>query len=190
MKYIIKKENIIINILYIVAITFTLISDYFLLVINDYFNAGLTTFIVAQLSYSFIICFLDVKKSKKSLIIEKTLIIILGLIGLILSKEVFVFLAIVYGLNLISNFVSSLVLFARTKRNDALFLMIGFLLFIGCDTCVFLSNLYLIYNDTKAIEDIQNFAINIVWIFYGPSQYFLGLSINRGKKDEKESIES
>ena len=76
LKYIAKKKDIKINVFYILAISFTLTSDVFLLIIDDYYHIALTTFIIAHLSYSFVIYYLDDKRSQKRLIIEKSLILV------------------------------------------------------------------------------------------------------------------
>ena len=185
LKYITKKKDMKINVFYILAISFTLTSDVFLLIIDDYYHIALTTFIIAHLSYSFAIYYLDDKRSQKRLIIEKSLILVIGIITFIITKESLAFLASIYACLLVMNFINSLILFIKTKTYYALLLTIGFILFIGCDICVLLSNLYQFVDETNEIIKIENKAECIIWIFYGPSQYFLGLSINRGDNNEE-----
>lgn len=187
LKHIIKKDDYKINILYILAITFTIISDYLLLIVDNYYHLALTTFIIAHLSYSFIIYLSDNKFTKKRLIIDKSLILLIGLIALVISRETLLFLTVIYALSLVMNLVDSIILVIKTKTYYSVLLMIGFILFVGCDVCVLFSNLYQIVDETKEILDIEIFAECIIWIFYGPSQYFLSLSINRGKFNEKEN---
>lgn len=185
LKYIAKKKDIRINVLYMLAISFTLTSDVFLLIIDDYYHLALTTFIIAHLLYSFIIYFLDDKRSQKRLIIEKSSILVIGIITFVITKESLAFLASIYACLLIMNFINSLILFIKTKTYYALLLTIGFILFIGCDICVLLSNLDQIIDETSEIIKLEMKAECIIWIFYGPSQCFLGLSINRGKNNEE-----
>lgn len=187
LKNIIKRNDYKINILYILAITFTLISDYLLLIVDNYYHLALTTFIIAHLSYSFIIYLSDSNFNKKRLIIEKSLILLISLIILIIMKDTLLFLSTIYALSLIMNLVDSVILVIKIKTYYAILLMIGFVLFVGCDICVLLSNLYQIVDETKHILDIEILAECIIWIFYGPSQFFLSLSINRGIKYEKEN---
>lgn len=186
-KNIIIKENIKISTLYILAITFTLISDYFLLLKDGSYNIPLTTFIIAHLMYSLIIFYLDNKKSYKWLILEKSIILLVGIIALIITKEVLLFLSIIYALNLIMNTINSIILFAKKKEINNLFLMIGYILFVGCDICVFISNTDQIITPTNDIINMENMAICIIWLFYAPSQYLLGLSVNRGGNNEEEN---
>lgn len=190
LKNIIKKNDIKIYLLYLSAITFTLISDYFLLILDDYYHLALTTFILAHLSYATLIYFSSSLMNKKWLIIEKSLILLVGIIVLIITRDLLDMLIVIYALCLINNFIDCIILLVKTKEKYALMLVIGFLLFMGCDICVLLSNLEMFMDVTSNIIKIERSAECIVWIFYGPSQVFLSLSTNRGKKNEKESIES
>ena len=186
LKYIIKKENIKINILYLLAVLFTLISDYFLLILDDYHAIGVTTFIIAHFMYSLIIYYLNDKRDPIKFFIEKLVLLIIAIIGLVTTKQVFVALASFYALNLIMNTIHSLILLIKTKKLNAVFLFIGYVFFVGCDICVLISNIDQIVDATQKIVDMENLCLCIIWIFYGPSQYFLGLSINRGDLDEEK----
>lgn len=185
---IIKKKNRLICLLYILAFILTAISDYYLLIKDDYSPLSLTTFNLAHILYAVIIYLSSKLMNKKWLIIGKSLILVIGLIVLIITKEIFNMLICTYALNLLNNMIDSLILFIKTKEGFALFLLIGFILFIGCDICVALSNLDLFLDETKSIYDIELLAECIIWIFYGPSQFFISLSINRGDNNEKESV--
>ena len=186
-KYIVKKKDLKINVLHMLAITLTLVSDYFLLIVDNYYHLALTTFILAHLAYSLIIYYLEPKRSKKRLIIEKSSILLVGLITLIITKDSLAFLASIYACSLVMNLVDSLILFIKTKTYYACLLFIGFILFVGCDICVLISNLYQFVDETNKILEIEIMAECIIWIFYGPSQYFLSISINRGGENEKEN---
>lgn len=185
LKYLIKKIDIRITILYLLAIIFTIVSDYFLLILNDYYNIGLAIFVIAHLMYSLIIYYLNEKKDAIKFFIEKIFILIIAIIGLVTTKQLFVALSSFYALNLIMNTIHSLILLIKTKKLNAVFLFIGYVFFVGCDICVLLGNLDQFVDSTNKLIEFENLVLSIVWIFYGPSQYFLGLSINRGNLDEK-----
>ena len=184
---IIKKKDIKISIFYMLAITFTLISDYYLLIEGVYNNLSISTFIIAHLMYSVMIYYSSSIMNKKWLIIEKSLILVTGVIVFIITKDLFTGLITIYGLCLVNNFIDSLILLIKTKELYALFLVIGFVLFIGCDICVLLYNLDIFLDESKRLLEIEDIVVNLIWIFYGPSQFFISLGINRGKKNEEES---
>ena len=179
-EYIINKKNIIINILYMLAISFTLISDWFLLILDKYYLIALIPFIIAHSCYSLLIYYSSKNRNLLRFFIEKIVIIILGVIVLIILKDIIGLLIGIYAGCLIFNFVDGLLLYIKTKEYYAMLLLIGFVLFIGCDICVALSDLYLVFDETDKIIEIEVIASNLIWVFYGPSQYFLSLSINRG----------
>lgn len=185
LRYIIIKDNIKITILYFLAILFTIISDYFLLILDKHYNIGLLTFVIAHFMYSLIIYYLNDSRDVIKFFIEKTIILIIAIIGLVTTKQVFVALGSFYALNLIMNTIHSIILFIKTKKLNAIFLAVGYILFVGCDICVLLSNLDQFVDSTNKLIEFENLVLSIVWIFYGPSQYFLGLSINRGKLNEE-----
>lgn len=183
--YIINKKNITINILYMLAIVFTLISDWFLLILDKYYLIALIPFIIAHSCYSLLIYYSFKNKYLVRFIIEKIVIIILGVILLIILREIMGLLIGIYAGCLIFNFIDSLILVIKTKEYYAICLLMGFLLFVGCDICVMLSDLYLFIDESDKVIEIEVMASNLIWVFYGPSQYFLSLSINRVGTNEK-----
>lgn len=82
-----------------------------------------------------------------------------------------------YYANLILN-----VIFAFVGRRDTL-LAIGLLLFLLCDTCVGLGNLYayLPVNEAALNRVLYGYC-NLAWVFYSPSQVLLSLSL-LGRKE-------
>ena len=151
------------------AFVFTLVADYFLLVLDDYYIVGVSVFIVAQLLHAFSLRFqFDYIKRESILfailraIVPIILIIILLTTNFATPNEAPLYILIlIYFPQLVFNFVETLYMFIKTRKKEALFLCIGFLLFIGCDIFVSLFKLV-------AYEYIIP-----VWLFYAPSQVLL-----------------
>lgn len=168
-----KKNTLLDSILLSSALLFTLVSDYFLYIKNDLFEVGLITFIFAQLLHGVRHYFLF-KERKLYVLICGSLRILLPIISLIILLSIGQFstinlLALIYFVQLIFNFADCTFasFFNKENRIQSIVLAVGFLLFIGCDICVFLFN-------TNAPE-----AFNYIWLFYTPSQIIFGTSYIR-----------
>lgn len=138
------------------ALLFTLISDFFLLVINKYYELGLITFNLVQLIYLYYL-----GNSKRSLF--TTIRLILMAIGIYLcftNKLISLLnvLVVIYFCNLVVNAIKAY------YKKEYVF-AIGLTLFVCCDICVGLYNL-LPYNKLIAMG---------MWIFYLPSQALITL---------------
>lgn len=145
----------------ITAMVFTTIADFFLLVINKYYEVGVFVFIFAQIAYLYYLGNFN-NKGNKAFFALRCLFIGLAIIYLFLNNlnQLLNVLTTIYFTNLIFNFIQSL-------YNKQYLLALGFILFICCDICVGLNNI-LPYNK----------LINIgMWIFYLPSQVLINLSI-------------
>lgn len=142
---------------YIISLAqlFTLIADYFLLVIDNYYVLGLISFIVVQMIYMY---FLYNNKAKLYIYIRLSLIIIA--ISLINKLPLLYVLVLCYFSMLIMNTITS-----YSNRNLIL-LSIGFTLFIGCDVSVGLHNIL----NSGLLYDIATMSM---WIFYLPSQVLI-----------------
>ena len=153
------------------GLALTLVSDLLLLVKVEFFEVGLVTFIGAQLIY-----FARIKRAKLWLIVSIAVRITLSVVGIVVivavgeASAVFV-LAEIYFVQLVTNFAENVVSIftakGRSEKCRAIVLSIGFLLFIGCDVCVGLSNLY------------NGMANELIWLFYTPSQVLIALSNRR-----------
>ena len=156
-----------------IALVFTLISDYFLLfnTNQNLYVYGLITFIITQLIYFAFIVYL--RKSKSELFINLIVrflltIAALGVAFYLNYSDVLTILALVYFVELLSNFLYSTFLIKLDK--EYLIFSLGLLLFIGCDINVGLNNVHL-------FEGIDYSLVNfLMWVFYLPSQVLLSLT--------------
>ncbi len=155
------------------AMLFTIVADLFLLALDDYYPAGIASFIVVQ-SINFARIYYNRKKipvisGAIRLTVVAVLLIVLGACG---SLTIVSALSAIYFPQLVINTADSALLIKKSKRYILLF--IGLLLFIGCDACVGLDNFTEVgINIPAAALDIINPAI---WLFYLPSQVFITLS--------------
>ena len=143
--YLIRKRKIV-NCFIPIALVFTLISDYFLLfnTKQNLYVYGLITFIITQLIYFAFILYL--RKSKLELLINLLVRFLLTIAALVVAfylnySDVLTILALVYFVELLSNFLYSTFLIKLDK--EYLIFSLGLLLFIGCDINVGLNNVHL-----------------------------------------------
>lgn len=155
------------------AMFFTIVADLFLLALDDYYPAGIASFIVVQ-SITFARIYVARKKipvisGAVRLGIVAILLIVLGATGALTAVSA---LSAIYFPQLVINAVDSALLIKKSKRFILLF--IGLVLFIGCDACVGLDNFAEVgINIPAEALDIINPAI---WLFYLPSQVLITLS--------------
>ena len=142
------------------AFFFTALADLFLLVLDDHYEIGVSSFIVVQLIY-----FLYLKKDCKTYINLRIGSFIGILIGLYVTGNISLLntLTAFYFVNLAFNLLSSF-----SNQNKRL-MSVGFFLFLCCDICVGLFNL-LPYGRTYEIVSF------LMWVFYLPSQVLISLS--------------
>jgi hypothetical protein len=140
---------------------FTVIADYFLVILDDC-KYGILCFCIVQIIYiirhSFVVKVKLYKLSLAAALIMTSLIMLLGRINLHDLKKEVVMEGAAYGCILL------LSLYIALQTKDYL-ICIGMLLFFMCDINVAL------YNITK--EFTLGF---LIWLFYMPSQLFLTLS--------------
>lgn len=181
------------------AIFFTAISDYFLLIKNDYLVPGLISFCIVHGIYLFVITCKDIKTTAiytgARMGIALVITIILKTTGIIRysndsAMNAVLFLAILYGIS----FVWNLLLLAvkiinhntdRSKENEKVcefphpvMFLIGLLLFLICDINVLIFNLgsYISIN-SEMFAILQNASTILMWTFYLPSQVLIVLSV-------------
>ncbi len=148
---------------------FTLVSDTFLLLVQNY-AIGMTTFLVAQLLHWNHLREGKPLKNHWILGIGLSIMIVLALLGIpidyVLVISVFYFLCMVRN--------ASYGLFHR----ENLLLSIGLVLFLCCDINVGLNN---VSSYLAVPEAFRFFVYNVVsvamWFFYLPSQVLIALSI-------------
>ena len=171
--YCLIRKRKMVNCFIPIALVFTLISDYFLLfnTNQNLYVYGLITFIITQLIYFAFILYL--RKSKLELLINLLIrflltIAALGVAFYLNYSDVLTILALVYFVELLSNFLYSTFLIKFDK--EYLIFSLGLLLFIGCDINVGLNNVHL-------FEGIDYSLVNfLMWVFYLPSQVLLSLT--------------
>lgn len=161
------------NYFFFFGLVFTLISDTFLLLINDYYVVGLICFNIVQTLY-----YLGLKdKINKFFIHQLALrgfILILCIIISLFNHEYVVMLSISYITFLVLN-ISSLIFFCK-KDKKIITLLIGLCLFLLCDINVGLNNLgYYFPISSSTMEILQSLSSNLMWLFYLPSQVLISL---------------
>ena len=171
--YCLIRKRKIVNCFIPIALVFTLISDYFLLfnTIQNLYVYGLITFIITQLIYFAFILYL--RKSRLELLLYLLVRFLLTIAALVVAfylnySDVLTILALVYFVELLSNFLYSTFLIKLDKKY--LIFSLGLLLFIGCDINVGLNNVHL-------FEGIDYSLVNfLMWVFYLPSQVLISLT--------------
>ena len=148
-----------------IALFFTVIADYFLLVIDSHYILGVISFIFVQIVY-----FLYLKKNNCDLFIKIRIliIIIIVLVSLLFKIDILYCLTLCYFSVLVINCISS-----YTNKNLRIF-SIGLTLFILCDISVGLFNIL----PSGTLYTIVSF---LMWIFYLPSQVLISLSKDTSK---------
>ena len=168
--FLFQKTDWIDALLLMAGLAFTLVSDMFLLVRGEHFEAGVATFICAQLCY-----FLRIGRTKLwwgasiALRIVLPAIVIIVLASVKMLDTLYILVAIYFVqlvMNCLENVVFAILVKDKRQRAQATLLAVGFLLFIGCDICVGLTNLY-------------GEATELIWLFYTPSQVLIALSARR-----------
>lgn len=159
------------------AMTMTLVSDLFLLVLDSNYTVGVCTFFFAQLFHA-----LTIPRSKKQAIVSFSLrfgvtAIALILLAILDSFEPLYIAVAFYAPELIGNLLEHafgiFLLREREEKRRSLLLTVGFLLFFGCDLCVGLSNV-----------GVHGVGIWI-WVFYAPSQALIAISQGRFCDEKK-----
>ena len=171
--YCLIRKSKMVNCFIPIALVFTLISDYFLLfnTNQNLYVYGLITFITTQLIYFAFILYL--RKNKLELLINLLVrflltIAALGVAFYLNYSDVLTILALVYFVELLSNFLYSTFLIKLDK--EYLIFSLGLLLFISCDINVGLNNVHL-------FDGIDYSLVNFLMrVFYLPSQVLLSLT--------------
>lgn len=143
-----------------IAMCFTLIADFFLLILNDHYEIGLISFIIVQLTYFYFLGNID-KGYFNMFLLVRGFVLIIGtlIIMLFIKPALLVELVLIYFSNLVLNAIQAYLC------GQKLF-AIGLVLFICCDICVGLHNINAAYS----------LATFLMWVFYLPSQVLIVLS--------------
>lgn len=142
------------------AMIFTLIADFFLLVLNNYYEIGLLSFIIVQLAYFYFLGNIDRGYFNMFLLIRGFVIITGSLVLYILNSfSLLNELVLIYFSNLLLNALQACLCKQKVFT-------IGLVLFVCCDVCVGLHNINAAYT----------LATFLMWVFYLPSQVLIVLS--------------
>lgn len=150
-----------------IVFVFTLLADWFLLIRNSHYLYGVLFFVAVQLIYAHIL----VRRGCRPLLPCRLCLLVLSQGALFLLKR--------YDLlNAITLFYFSLLLgnlFSSLTNKKLRIMSAGFLLFVCCDICVGLFNLF----DRGLVYDAVSL---LMWIFYLPSQVLLAI----GQTDHRD----
>ena len=164
------KDGIVVT----VALVFTAISDLFILVLNTYYEVGISTFIVVQLIHLSRIYLINGKKPWISIGVRvgvvAVLLAVLGGLGMLNSAVVV--LSAIYFPQLLINAIESGLLIKIDKRYILLF--VGLVLFTLCDICVGLDNAGEL--GLKISTEFRHFVHYTIWTGYLPAQVCIVLS--------------
>lgn len=143
-----------------IAMFFTLLADLFLLVLNNHYLIGVSSFIIVQFIY-FSYMSINHKVTFKPFLLVRIALLFIEILILILTDifSLLNLLTIFYFLNLVVNLIQSSVI-----KNKVL--TVGLALFVCCDICVGLHN----------ILPTTTIASFLMWVFYLPSQVLIVLS--------------
>lgn len=143
-----------------ISMLFTLFADYFLLLQLDHYEIGLTSFILAQITYFYFLGNID-KSYFNMFLFIRGFIIIAGTLILKATSNLSLLneLVLIYFSNLVFNCIQAYLVHNKT-------LTIGLALFICCDVCVGLFN----------INAANSVAAFLMWFFYLPSQVLICLA--------------
>lgn len=169
-----------------VALTFTAVSDLFILVLNRYFEVGICTFIVTQIVHFVRIYLINGKKPWISLGVRLGVVAaglaVFGALGMLNSAVVV--LAVIYFPQLLINAIESGLLIKIDKKYILLF--VGLLLFTVCDICVGIDNMGGINGNADDItiglsisEELKNLVHSTIWTVYLPAQVCIVLSAKK-----------
>ena len=155
------------------ALFFTAVADYFLLVINNHFEAGVTVFIVAQIFHFARIATLKTLKTNLISVAARLLLAVVALVLLAVTNnfDTLNCLVAIYFPLLLVNTADAL--FVALKNKKRILLFVGFCLFVLCDVCVGLYNI-----DINLPTKLVNAVSFLMWVFYLPSQTLIALSQN------------
>lgn len=169
------KQNKSANLLRL-GLLFTVIADFFLVLLGGYKEAAMIAFSMTQISYALLL--LEFTKYIKIELVVRAIGSLLTLvITLVVLKENIDFLALIsmfYYFNLILNAIYS---FIHSPSN---LFTIGLVLFIMCDTIIGLQNMinYLPIGEESLLYKIIFVPFNLAWVFYLPSQVLISLTSN------------
>lgn len=164
------------------ALLFTLVADWFLLVVNERFVFGVCAFLVVQSIYFLRLTKEGVKPLRSALTRAFIIIVVMIVLSLLKLLDLLTALVAVYFVSLVSNTADAYTLFGKGVKSKLF--AIGLSLFILCDLSVGFNNLSS-YVEVSAISGFIKVASFAMWVFYLPSQVLIALSC-KGDKNGKQ----
>ncbi len=167
------------------AMLFTAVSDLFILVLDDYFEIGLATFIVAHSLYLYRLYRGREKRIWISVAVRAVVAaVMIGVCCGLCGYDLLIVEAGIYIVLLFGNCVETLIMCNRGLKN--VLFAIGLLLFLGCDVCVGFKHGALV--GVYLSERVYNFVVYMIWVFYLPSQVLITCALLRKGRCYKELI--
>lgn len=162
--------------LLILGMLFTVVSDFFLIIMN--------LFTIGVFFFCFVHVFYIMRYSRASVVKFLPLVLIPAFIlFFIADKDLLIFFASIYAQLFILSYGLTIRSFIKKRYpfpNNYLILL-GMTLFLLCDICVLLINTNRI--SFLSINNDFPFARQAIWFFYIPSQLFLSLSAYKLNKN-------
>lgn len=156
------------------GLSFTAVADYFLLVEDNLYEVGVSSFIVAQLLYLILITRAKGKISVVSVLTRVTLFATCSVVIVVVGVgERLLFLVAAYASIFVVNVVEAATLAKRGVKR--VLFAIGLGLFACCDVFVLLYNLGAFVDVGYGYDVAVNF-VKLSWAFYLPSQVLISLS--------------
>ena len=163
-----------------VAMGFTVVSDYFLVLANNHIT-GVFTFCFVHIVY---ILRVSENRQKSKAYIAATVCGGGLLLAVLPQPRLLIILAMVYAALFIQNLFAHII-YCRSRNGDALpminrrIMLAGLILFALCDIHVLMFNLHYFL---PVPPEIGLWGRAWIWVFYMPSQLLLGVSSVRWSK--------
>ncbi len=165
------------------ALLFTAISDLFILVLNDDYETGVATFIIAQTIYLYRLYRGREGKVYITLAVRAVLIItVIAALSVSFGFDLLSSLAAVYFVMLCANCADAFVVCRHGIKN--ILFAVGLALFICCDVCVGLNNFGSVL-DVDLPDSVLKFVSVAMWAFYLPSQVLIVCSVGMNAAGEE-----
>ncbi|MBQ8293290.1 MAG: hypothetical protein IJX78_05770 [Bacilli bacterium] len=168
-----------------IGLLFTLLADIFLVLTNPMYEIpGVLLFCITQLFYCLKIhLVIDSKITRIIHIYVRTFIIflLLGITVFVLNENsnFLTLISMFYYANLVTN-----IIFSFYSRKPSFLFSIGLILFACCDLFVgltYIDNIYININNNSFIHNLCYSNIDIIWLFYVPSQTLIACSLFKQK---------
>lgn len=168
-----------------IGLLFTAFADLFLVVITPMLQIpAMICFTITQICYFIKLYFNQSSQKEKTihLVIRGFFSVLIIIITFIVLKDNTDFLSVIstfYYINLLIN-----IIYAFKQKDKSLLFPIGLLLFACCDLqvgLIVLNSSYINIENNPIINFIVDPPLNLVWLFYVPSQTLIALSILNDK---------